>query len=261
MVKSMWHNWQKRLKKCFLCFLRIHVSCCRHAQCDICTMSNHWNALKPCLRVSLPVLAFLLFGSFPSRQTCLRVCPCVYVCARVCVSVCVCVVGELHGFSKKEEEEASVNDVSPLADRGPPSSILKDCFRTWVTKESGALTHIPSSPFASTEKGKKNKSSDIPEHCLVEVWYKLVHFDQVSMSADILQYDYWHFIRKLQWENMLLGFCDSHCWSLPWNYICFRVSHFGQWMCVRDCSCFQAEANPVRQKVCVEMWQDYFVYI
>lgn len=127
-------------------------------------MNSHLSALKLCLRVSFPALAFLLFGSFPSRQTCLHACPCVYVCTRVCASVCVCVVGELHGFSKEEEVEASVNDVSPLADRGPPSSILKDCFRTWVTKESGApppFTHIPSSPVASTENGGKKISREI----------------------------------------------------------------------------------------------------
>lgn len=99
---------------------------------------------------------------------------------------------ELHGFSKEEEGvEASVNDVSPLADGGPPSSILKDCFAPELQKSRElrrhSLTYHPR--LLLQRKGGKKQVERYSGALFRGGSVQVGHFDTVSMSADILQYD------------------------------------------------------------------------
>lgn len=137
-------------------------------------MGVNLNRLKLCLTSHS-----WLWPSFSSALFCqgrmfARVSMCICVCT--CVYLRLCVLGELHGFSKEEEVEALVNDVSPLADSGPPSSILKRLPFAPELQKSLTLchhTHIPSSPFAST-KGETIQSRAIPESFFVETQQKFI---------------------------------------------------------------------------------------
>lgn len=181
-------------------FFTINLWCCT-AQRDVCTMDVNLIRLK--LRLTSHSW---LWPSFSSALFCSGrlVCACVCVCMRahVCLPQSVCVVGELHGLSK-EEVEAPVNDVSPLAGRGPPSSILKDSLShlSYKRVERSATTHShPILAFCFNERRELFRGTSRQVH----------RFDRVSTSADIFAMRLKTFIRMPAEKGSANDSCDSH---------------------------------------------------